>query len=90
MSITGLSSKRFPQKRVYIVTLYRTLVIILTPLLRHTHSHSSVKLCRKSALQTTGALREIIKSAPEKKKKSRFILSLFISFSHDPLWVGGR
>ena len=36
---------------MYIFTLYRTLVIILTPLLLHTHIHSTVKLCRKGVLQ---------------------------------------
>ena len=52
MSITWLSSKRFTQKGMYIFTLYRTSVIILTPLLLHPHIHSTVKLCRKGVLQT--------------------------------------
>ena len=37
---------------MYIFTLYRTPVIILTPPLLHTHIHSTVKLYRKGALQT--------------------------------------
>ena len=37
---------------MYIFTLYRTSVIILPPLLLHTHIHSIVKLCRKGVLQT--------------------------------------
>ena len=52
MCITWLSSKRFTQKGMYIFTLYRTSVIILTPLLLHTHIHTTVKLCRKGVLQT--------------------------------------
>ena len=37
---------------MYIFTLYRTSVIILTPPLLHTHIRSTVKLCRKGVLQT--------------------------------------
>ena len=37
---------------MYIFTLYRTSVIILTLLLLHPHIHSTVKLCRKGVLQT--------------------------------------
>ena len=52
MSISSLSSKRFTHKSMYIFTLYRTSVIILTPLPLHPHIHSTVKLCRKYVLQT--------------------------------------
>ena len=37
---------------MYIFTLYRISVIILTPPPLHTHIHSIVKLCRKGVLQT--------------------------------------
>ena len=37
---------------MYIFTLYRIPVIILTPLLPHPHIHSTVKLSRKGVLQT--------------------------------------
>ena len=52
MSITWLSSKRFTQKSMYVFTLHRTSVIILTPPPLHPHIHSTVKLCRKGVSQT--------------------------------------
>ena len=47
MSVTWLSSKRFTLKGMYILTLYRTSVIILAPPPKHTNIHSIVKLCKK-------------------------------------------
>ena len=55
MSIAWLSSKCFTQKRIYPYLLYRTSVIILTPLPLHPHIHSTVKLSRKGVLQTKRA-----------------------------------
>ena len=40
------------KKSVYIFTLYRTSVIILTPPALHTEFHSIVQLCMKGVLQT--------------------------------------
>ena len=48
MSITWLSLECLTQKSMYIFTLYRMSVIILTPLPLHTHIHSIVRLCRKA------------------------------------------
>ena len=86
MSITWLSSKRFTQKCMYVFTLYRTSVIILTPFPLHPHIHSVVKLCRKGVLQTkreAGSYR-CCSSSSDFRSQNNFRLCVYTVFDAPP------